>query len=194
MPASDGGSLGGSPPATHQGGPTGLQEVSDSVLLSQDVQQAYTGFDSTLHAVGADGRPLMKKGGGFQRKRGRKAGDQGSPAAPGTAQSAPAVNGVSTAPQMSSQEAAIFLVASTTAICHAVFGDEVWKVTDRDEFKGYTASVKAYLDATGGLNLSPGWGLVATGTAYAAPRLESDKTKTRLSKWRDFIVSKFSRK
>jgi hypothetical protein len=173
----------------HQDSPTGFGVLSDSVSLGNDVSQAYAGFDPAQHAVGADGKPLMRKGGGFQRKRGRKAGTP----ATGTAQSSPAVNGENPAVQMTPEQGAVFIVATTSAICHAVFGDEAWKITDKAEFKGHTDAVRAYLEATGGMNLSPGWGLVAAGATYSLPRLQSEPTQTRLSKWAGWIKGKFSR-
>jgi hypothetical protein len=43
------------------------------------------------------------------------------------------------------------------------------------------------------MNLSPGWGLVAAGATYSLPRLQSEPTQTRLSKWAGWIKGKFSR-
>lgn len=197
-PASVSGSEGGSPPSgaqAHQGSPTGLSEVSDSVSLTAGLGDAYEGFDPSVHAVGADGKPLLKKGGGLARKRGRKVGDTGAPA---QAQPAATVNpqnsDVAKTPTMSSQQAAVMIVASTTMVCKGVFGDDAWRIQDKAEFLEHVQGVKAYLDATGGLDMSPGWALVGHAIAYAGPRLESPPTQSRIQKIAGWIKGKFSGK
>lgn len=186
-PPSNDSSSGESGPQTHQEAPTGLSAVSDSVSLHQDVAQAYEGFDPTVHAVKPDGSPVMTKGGGYARKRGRKPGTTATqkPAGQATTQEKPAQ-------KITNEQAANLILACTQGICCAVFADQAWRM-EKDEFLGHRQAVQGYLEATGGFDLSPGWILAASGVMYALPRMESVPTKTRLQKFFGWIASKFSR-
>lgn len=186
LPPSEPDAGGDNASGTHQDSPTGSSTLSDTVTLGQDVAQAYAGFDPAQHATNADGSPRMSKGGGFQRKRGRKPGQASAPGQPATVASAQPAG-------MSTDQGATMILAMTTAICAGVFGDDEWRIKEKQEFAAYKDAVKTYLDATGGLQLSPTWGLAFAGFAYAAPRLVSPPTQTRLQKIKEWFSARFSK-
>lgn len=174
---------------THQGGPTGLSAVSDSVALLDGVATAYDGFNPSIHATDAAGQPVMKKGGGYARKRGRPAGSTGTASptpAPGTVASTPGTA------KMSNDMAAKIICQNTEAFCMAVFGGE-WEVTEPGEMKNMHSGIKSYLESTGGIDISPGWGLVFTMGGYAVPRLKLPETRSRLSRAFSWMKSKLKR-
>lgn len=153
------------------------------------VAQAYAGFDPAQHAVDAAGRPLLKKGGGFQRKRGRKPGEGGTPSQGGEispAQSAPATVGA----KIDNAQMARICAANLEMLGMAVFGEE-WEVTDVTEQKTIVAGFESYLKAIGGVEVSPSWGLAFTIGGYAFPRVKKPNTKAKLISALAWLRGKF---
>jgi hypothetical protein len=156
--------------------PQAQQQVTGIIDLSQSVTQAYEGFDPAVHAS-KDGAPVLKKGGGYAMKRGRKGGSEsvtqtGAVSSPGNV----AIPGKQ---QISNDQAAQMIVGLTVHGFIMLLGDE-WDVEEKDEYKALHGGFKAYLDATGGLDMSPSVGLLFVLGGYAAKRVGKPETKSRL--------------
>ncbi len=170
--------------------------LGDSVQSS--VQQAvnqWVGFDPTIHSSMPDGTPRFRVDGGYALKRGkggRKSADAGAMPSGGAAPSphvpretsdvigsGPMVQGA--AATMSNKQTAVFLVASVTGILSRAIGPE-W-AAEKDEQKGLNGAVETYLDAKGGLQITPEMGLILALSAYAVPRLATENTQSKLSRF-----------
>lgn len=171
-------------------GSQGAPGPSDILQLSQGVSQAYDGFDPAIHQS-KDGQPVMRAGGGYAMKRGRRPGTTNSgPAAPKVdATGQPVPQG----PKITNEMAAKMIVGQTVGLCIGIFGEE-WDVDTEQEAKVLVSGVKSYLDATGGLQLSPAWGLLFVGGGYALPRVQKPETKSRLKKFASWVFGLFGRK
>lgn len=193
---------GSPPPTSSEAAPTGVQGLSNTLQLTADLEQSYAGFDPSVHAVDAAGRPVLKKGGGFARKRGRKPGEEkvaanspyvsapASAPASATGEIAPAATATA---KMDSAMSARFLAANVEMLGIALFGDE-WEVTDEKEMKQMVGGFKSYIDSVGGVEVSPNVGLMFTLGGYALPRLKKPETKSRIKKAAEWIAAKFQRK
>ena len=159
------------------------------------------GFDPAIHAVNADGTPKMRVNGSFMLKRGRKSG--GSPGTPKSAgvpvaatddaetsgeiaPNSPEVQALPGAVQasanaVSNAQTARFLVDTVTGVLSRAIGPE-WAV-EKDERSGLANATKQYLDAKGGLQISPEMGLLLAVSAYAAPRFAVPNTQTKISRF-----------
>ena len=170
--------------------------LGDSVQTS--VQQAvnqWIGFDPSIHSTMPDGTPRFRVDGGYALKRGkggRKSADVGtmptgvpdptphvSRETADVIGSGPMVQGAAAA--MSNKQTAVFLVASVTGILSRAIGPE-W-AAEKDEQKGLNGAVETYLDAKGGLQITPEMGLVLALSAYAVPRLATENTQSKLSRF-----------
>lgn len=168
-----------------------MSEVSDTVTLAAHLVTAYEGFDPSLHATNPDGSPRMKKGGGFALKRGRKAGT----AVPSHAQStitADPANPSAGQAQISNQEASKMLCAMVCAGLQGVMGPE-WEPSTA-EAKALVDGTRAYLDATGGMDMSPATGLLFVWGGFGIPRLAMPETQSKLKKFGSWFAGLFSRK
>lgn len=167
--------------------------MSDIVALTADQVNAYEGFDPAMHATGADGKPLAKKGGGWQLKRGRRKSDPNEPTAPRTS----VITAKSGVPaddvRISNDQAAEMIVSMVTGGAQQFLGP-AWAVNDKAEKQGLVQATRAYLDATGGLDLSPGMGMVFAWTPYTIKRLPDEETQSRLGKFGVWIRGLIQRK
>lgn len=169
-----------------------MSEVSDIVGLTAGQATAYAGFDPAVHATNPDGSPRMKKGGGYAMKRGRKSGDPAAATAPRTSTISSA--NPSDEVRIGNDQAALMLAGMTVGVCTTLLGTE-WMVTAATEKKGLVDATRAYLDATGGMDMSPGTALVLSwGGAYAFPRLALPETQSRLARFGSWVKSAVSRK
>jgi hypothetical protein len=154
--------------------------VSDIIGLNAEVAKAYEGFDPSIHATNPDGSPRLKKGGAFALKRGRKAG--GVAAEPHKTSTIRAVQGAdSPGAQISNRQAAGMFCGMTVAGLRMLLGDE-WEPSSQQEQKALVDGMEEYLNAAGGVEMSPGVGLLFVWGAYSIPRLTMPETKTRLQK------------
>jgi hypothetical protein len=158
-----------------------MSEVSDILTLTADQDKAYAGFDPAVHAVGADGKPLAKKGGGWQRKRGRRPGDAQAPTEPRTSTIKAPGDDRDSDVRISNEQASLMVCALVTSGMQQILGP-AWAVTDKNEKESLVKATRAYLDATGGLDLSPGTGLMFAWAPYAMQRLPDEETQSRLKK------------
>lgn len=133
----------------------------------------YEGFDPTVHAVDQDGKPIPKKGGGWQKKRG------GNMRHPGAARTDGAVAKVKAAPVDTLNAAKQFLNLVISLACIG-FGEH-WAPNDEGEKKGLTDAVKNYFDAKGTVEVSPGVALSLAVLAYSLPRLKDERTTSKLN-------------
>lgn len=170
-----------------------MSAVSDIVSLTADQVNAYEGFDPAMHAVGADGKPLAKKGGGWQLKRGRRKSDPNEPTAPRTSVIAAKSGDSADDVRISNEQAAQMLVAMATGGAQQILGP-AWAVSDKSEKNGLIEATRAYLDATGGLDLSPGMGLAFAWGPYALQRLPDEETQSRLTRFGAWVSGFFRRK
>ena len=176
--------------------------VADAV--STAVEQ-WIGFDPAIHARNPDGSPRLRVDGSYARKRGsggRKslpAGDDvsretGSDLFSGVEQeshvpretpaTAATPSPTAPAPSLSSREAAAAIVITTTAILSKVVGPE-WQA-EKTEVKALTDATKTYIDAKGGLQMSPEMGLFLAVSMYAAPRFAHENTRSKFSRAMDW--------
>lgn len=182
--AEDGGTEsapGGVPPS-----PTGTSEVSDTLQLTAGLVQSADGFDPSIHATDSAGNPLLKKGGGFARKRGRKPGEGSTAAAPQPG-ATPGTPAAPVAPKIPHAQAAAMLTVQLEAGMIGLLGPE-WQLESKEETLAVKASIQSYLEATGGLDLSPGWGLAWGLSGYALPRLPRPETQRRLGQVKDWFA------
>jgi hypothetical protein len=164
--------------------------VSDTVTLTDGLTQAYAGFDPAVHATHPDGTPRLKKGGGYAMKRGRKAGAQVSGV------SGPSVSGavgvsVPANPQMPIDQQARLVCGMVEGAFCQVFGDE-WE-TDEREAKALLKATQDYLQATGGMDLSPGTGLLFAWGQYGLVRVRKPKTSEKLAEIGAWFKARFTR-
>lgn len=164
----------------------------------------WVGFDPEIHAVNPDGTPKLRTNGSYALKRGRKRG--GTFPVPGAdhatagipdpgADTAQATPPVTSAPQvaaatLNNAQTALFLVTSVTGVLSRAIGPE-W-AAEKSEVKGLSDATKAYLDATGGLNLSPGIALSLAIASYAAPRFAHENTRSRFGRMYDWCRDRFA--
>lgn len=178
----------------------GTQSVGPQVVMPDFVAAGvassvadHLGFDPAIHAVNPDGTPRLTVDGAFAKKRGKGGQRRDVPretsAAPGPteADSAPGIGagipGVSAtsaaAAAMTNAQTAVFLVRTITGVLGRAIGPE-WLPTEKAEEKGLTDATKNYLDAVGGLQITPEMGLCLAIVAYSVPRFAVPNTQTKL--------------
>lgn len=164
----------------------GPQPTGDFDSLVSDHAKGFDGFDPAVHAVGPDGRPVAKKGGGWQKKRG---GNMRINAAPGseklTSTAAPdapigAVPKPQTIAKVNTLEAAKSTLNAITSLMVLIFGEH-WAPQSEQERAALVGATKNYFDAKGAVEVSPGWGLVLVAAAYSVPRLRHEATRSKLA-------------
>lgn len=165
--------------------------VADAVATA--VEQ-WVGFDPEIHARNPDGSPRLRVDGSYARKRGkggRKSDDTvsretgpdlffGVEQAQDVSRETPASPAPSTTPttaNLSSREAAAAIVITSTVILSKVIGPE-W-AADKPEIKTLTDATKTYIEAKGGIQMSPEMGLFLAVSMYAAPRFAHENTRSR---------------
>lgn len=180
--------------------------------VSQAVEtavQQWIGFDPAIHAVNEDGSPRLRVDGSFARKRGR-GGRKSTPDAdtsgandlfadPGntpaqplhvpreTPSDAPANP---TAPTLNNQQTAAMLVMACTTVMGKLVGPE-W-IAEKPEQKALVDATKIYLDAKGGVNVTPEMGLFIAVSMYAVPRLAHENTRSKFGKAVDWCRDRVS--
>lgn len=151
------------------------------------------GFDPAVHAVNADGTPKLRADGSFALKRGRKAGGavQSKIAKPtaGTQSAGPSSAEISA-------RASGVVAARTLMTFGVMLGGDEWQPrkddsVGLDEAKQMEAAFSDYFIACGYTDIPPGWGLAIVMGAYAMPRFFMPKTKTRVTKIKDWCVAKY---
>ncbi len=86
-----------------------------------------------------------------------------------------------------------FAAGATFAALQGIFGEEFAPRKDAalgDEFEYLTGAYGDYFAASGMTDIPPGWALVIAIGSIAAPRLAMPKTKSRLSRVKDWVISK----
>lgn len=187
------------------------RETEDPV--SQAVETAieqWVGFDPAIHAVNGDGTPRLRVDGSFARKRGRGGrkstdADTNTPGAddlftdldntpsqplhvPRETPTAPAPS--TTAPTLNNQQTAAMLVMACTTVMGKLVGPE-W-LTEKPEQKALVDATKIYLDAKGGVNVTPEMGLFIAVSMYAVPRLAHENTRSKFGKAVDWCRDRFT--
>ena len=188
--------------------------------VSQAVEtavQQWIGFDPAVHAVNEDGSPRLRVDGSFARKRGR-GGRKSTPDAdtsgaddlfadPGNTPTQPLHVPRETptdtptptpAPTLNNQRTAAMLVMACTTVMGKLVGPE-W-IAEKPEQKALVDATKIYLDAKGGVNVTPEMGLFIAVGMYAVPRLAHENTRSKFGKAVDWcrdrvtvIRARFSR-
>ena len=180
------------PPAVTTGPQIPIPEfVTESVA---DSVADHLGFDPAIHAVNPDGTPKLTVDGAYAKKRGRRkvvdtAGENrpevsAAPILPGN----PGMDAATVA-AMSNAQTALFLVRTTTGVLSRAIGPE-W-AAEKGEEKGLSDAVKQYLDAKGGIQISPEMGLTLALAAYAVPRLATENTQSKLSRFAGWCRDRF---
>ena len=173
------------------GGLQGSSVVSDIVHLTAGLEREYEGFDPTIHAVGPDGKPRLRRDGSLAKKRGRKAG--GSQAPIQSTVTVDPANPLAGQAQISNDQAAKMLCGMAVAGFQLLLGPE-WDVENQGEAKALIDGTRAYLEATGGMDMSPSVGLLFTWGGYSLPRLGKPETLSRFARFRAWMVSMVRRK
>lgn len=155
----------------------------DAPDLARDHLEVYEGFDPAVHAVDQEGKPIPKKGGGWQKKRGGNMRGAAAAAAPG-AKPGPAAAPVA---KVDTLNAARAVCNSVVAALVIVFGEE-WAPRDKTEADALSGAVKNYFDAKGAVEVSPGTALALVVLAYSAPRLKHENTRGKLLRMKDGVV------
>lgn len=153
-----------------------------------------TAFDSSIHAVDADGKPRSKKDGAFAKKRGRPAGTaSGSPTPPSV--------GLDLPPRQEQRAMAEQLVDAGTVLLAVAFGPQ-WLLMDPDQMKTLSSeplqqreaiigAVANYLKARPEMAALPPEAVLAFALAgYVLPRAIHTETTSRAKKVWDWIRRK----
>ena len=190
---------------------TDTDPVADAVSMA--VEQ-WVGFDPMIHARNPDGSPRLRVDGSYARKRGsggrksdatvsRETGDDLFPGT-GTGPSVPRgtdTDETSAAPPqtpttptvaavLSSREAAAAIVITSTTILSRMVGAE-W-AAEKPELKSLTDATKTYIDAKGGIQMSPEMGLFLAVSMYAAPRFAHENTRSKFGQLVDWCRDRFA--
>lgn len=157
-----------------------------------------TAFDSSIHAVDADGKPRSKKDGAFAKKRGRPAGTaSGNPTPPSV--------GLELPPRQEQRAMAEQIVDASTVLLAIAFGPQ-WLLMDPDQMKSLSSeplqqreaiigAVANYLKARPELaTLPPEAVLLFALAGYVMPRAIHTETRTRAQKAFDWIRRKIGGK
>lgn len=192
--------------------PRETETVGDPVAEAVSVAvEQWIGFDPAIHARNPDGTPRLRVDGTYARKRGkggRKSGDPVSretggdlfhgddsevvytstdetgPAPTATAQSQ--TQNTSAPPvSLSTREAAAAIVITSTTILSRLVGPE-W-AAEKPEVKALTDATKTYIDAKGGIQMSPEMGLFLAVSMYAAPRFAHENTRSKFGQLVDWM-------
>lgn len=86
-----------------------------------------------------------------------------------------------------------FAAGATFAALQGIFGEEFAPRKDAalgDEFEYLTGAYGDYFAASGMTDIPPGWALVIAIGSIAAPRFAMPKTKSRLTRLKDWAISK----
>lgn len=170
---------------TVQGDGAGPGAVLDGIASPHEA--AHEDFDAAIHAIDAAGNPVKKADGTFAKKRGRKADSKvaGSalpnPNAPAVANVPSIRSDVLTSEQAAKQIVNMFLNGAVM-----VFGED-WQPENVSEAKGLVFSLRDYFDIRGVPKFPPEMGLLIAFGAYALPRLQKEKTRSKIDGWKDKI-------
>lgn len=137
-----------------------------------------TPFDDVIHRIDDNGNPVKNKNGSWQKKRGRKAGEN--------TQAAPATVTIqnTTAEDEARHRTSVIAANCVFRIGVAIGGDEWEPIVNpaigRNEPMEMVNAFDAYFKETGTIDL-PAWAiLVLTIGMYAAPRMTMPKTQSRV--------------
>lgn len=145
---------------------------------------AGTAFDPEIHILDDDGKPKITKTGKYAKKRGRKS----TVVKPDSGFS----SDIDKAAQLKAQARLtgegytnLFLAFSQG------LGGPEWAPRSFDEKHALQESFVNYCEATGRVDLPPGWSLIATLSMYAMPRfMEGEQTKSRVQKVKEWFATK----
>jgi len=162
--------------------------------LAADHASTVVGFDPSVHAVTAEGLPVLKADGEYAKRRGRKPIGVTADRTPVTARSAPSAVAVAVSATASHETcAAIGALAASTLfqVSQLLLGPEWAPDTDDkkmvpDAFTQYFASKKIE-------DVPPGLLLAFVLTTYALKRADKPTTKDRIAKLWGWMVSKFQK-
>ena len=192
-PSQDSKGANSGPADKSKGGPIDI-ETETLASLAEVHEETHDGFDPTIHAVDAEGKPLKRADGTYAKKRGRKAGSSPagsalpSPNAPAS-MNAPSTNGVI----LTSEQVAKQIVNAGLNGAVMIFGDD-WEPENISEAKALVFSLRDYFDIRGVPKFPAELGLLIAVGAYALPRLRKEKTRTKIQTWKDNVILFFAKK
>lgn len=185
---------------------TDTDPVADAVSMA--VEQ-WVGFDPMIHARNQDGSPRLRVDGSYALKRGkggrksdvpvsRETGDDLFPGAGTSVPRGTDADETSAAPPqaptvaaaLSSREAAAAIVITSTTVLSRMVGAE-W-AAEKSELKSLTDATKIYIDAKGGIQMSPEMGLFLAVSMYAAPRFAHENTRSKFGQLVDWCRDRFA--
>ena len=153
-------------------------------------------FDPNIHKTNKSGEPTLSPKGKLIKKPGRKPGQNKKSV----------IGGINTPeqPKVSPEEqvrltarASGTMAANLLITFGVVVGGDEWQPkkiesTGTDEKSMLEMAFADYFEATGKTDIPPGLALTAAIGGYMLPRFAMPKTKTRLQKFRDWIVKKWA--
>ena len=135
-----------------------------------------TGFDPSIHAVGADGLPIPSaRGFGFRKKRGRK---PGATVSASTIKAPPKTTLEKQAQKVSAETVAKSFLNLGIGGAVAFIGDE-WDFTSKQEADDMVAAVAGYIESKGDANLSPEVMLLLVVGSYSLSRFKHQNTQSK---------------
>jgi len=185
---------GGEPPAV--GGQSSRSFLDD----------ALGGFDPRIHAADENGDPILTKTGEYARKRGRKKGANVTSEANHEnvpRETPPAKDATNVDPQVTTQkvvmattkgskEAAKMIAAIFVVSTSKIIGEE-WRPEDKAEMKMLEEATENYLNAIGGVEMSPGLGMICAYGMYSLARMGHENTQSKASKFWGWTKAKMVR-
>jgi hypothetical protein len=152
----------------------------------------YSGFNPSIHAANPDGSPRLKASGEFALKRGRGAKSAIAASARGNVAGTGTVGVLEKTTTINLDEAARQSANMIINVCVWTLGDEVGRPFDKSEADGLKLSFRNYYETRGVPEIPPEVGLLMALTSYVAPRLYHEKSKPRLQRIREKLLSLFS--
>lgn len=146
-------------------------------------------FDPAIHKIGDDGKPVFTKAGNFAKKRGRKTGQTNSQLKTGVPEKSPEQK------QIESARAAGVALANVLITTGRAIGGVEWDpvVTDNiNERANLENAFADYCQVKGVSDIPPGIALTMAIGAYVLPRFTMPVTKTRVSKFKDWMQAKIA--
>lgn len=176
---------GAMPVIAGEGATSPASDLSDAPDVTLDnlvapIAGGYVAFDPDIHATNPDGTPSQREDGTYRKKRGRKPGSrapQGAAAVPVTPPQASAPKKPTVKPDVLARQ---FLNMGVGFAVQTI-GPE-WDFESKDEADAMVNATAAYIEAKGGVSVSPEVMLLLVYGGYVLHRLKSENTQSKLSR------------
>ncbi len=171
--------------AEHEAQERNFGANSDAPLATAQTARAPSGveYNPNTHEVSPKTGKVIKKRRGGANSASKVAVSSASPAGTASSQN----------DEGQARATGKFAAAALIGICSGVFGDEFQpeKTAQFDERAYLESAFGDYFVATGRTDLPPSMALIVAIGAYTIPRFTKPKTKSKLSAFKDWAVSKY---